>query len=126
MTTEKHRCAGKVSDNRRSYPCASNGRYEEEGRWWCGVHAPSKVSERYEKKRAKWADKRSDAKEIEAYWFDIARQLERRLGLPTGYVYVNYDRHSFPPRASGVVMGPAAVEQLQELGIIHQSNEGGS
>jgi ABC-type multidrug transport system ATPase subunit len=60
MKKEKHKCQGKkpcrtISDAllRRCYPqsfdCYSNASVEENGKWYCKIHAPSKILEREKK-----------------------------------------------------------------------------
>ena len=38
----------------RPSKCSKSGRYEEDGKFYCAVHRPSKVEERHQKSRAKW------------------------------------------------------------------------
>lgn len=42
------RCIGTVMDRDgwSSHQCTNRGKHHEEGRWWCGIHAPSKVKAR--------------------------------------------------------------------------------
>jgi len=55
--SEKRQCAGRVSGHgwhRRD--CAVPAKYEEDGKWWCGAHAPSKVAARWEAKTKRWRE----------------------------------------------------------------------
>lgn len=55
--------------------CEKRAKYEEDGKWWCGTHAPSKVAARRAKKRAedeaesaaKNATERAARAAVEAY-----------------------------------------------------------
>ena len=60
MTSNKHQCAGMRSDPPwylRKYPCTFNATFSENGQWWCGIHAPSKVKARKEKRDQEWKAK---------------------------------------------------------------------
>ena len=50
------KCAGRKPSlsGYDSYPCHNPGKLQEEGLWWCGIHAPSAVRARREKWQAKW------------------------------------------------------------------------
>lgn len=66
MQKEKHTCQGELGINNSntiiskmisggSYDkCGLNAKYFEDGEWYCGTHAPSKIHERLMKKFAKW------------------------------------------------------------------------
>jgi hypothetical protein len=51
------RCAAKVWHEYHQSPCSSRGKYEEDGRWWCGTHAPSKVKARDAERARKYREK---------------------------------------------------------------------
>ena len=55
----EHECAGRVYSLFHSYPCGKPGKHEEDGKWWCGIHAPSKIAARKAKTFARWEAKRA-------------------------------------------------------------------
>lgn len=54
----KHDCSEKIWKPSGNWGyeswCRRNATVEENGRWWCAIHAPSKVAEREKKLCAKW------------------------------------------------------------------------
>jgi hypothetical protein len=42
--------------NYAHYPCGKTAKFQENGKWWCGTHAPSKVAAKRAVREAKWAD----------------------------------------------------------------------
>ena len=72
------RCAGRLWDNFRGYrPCPHTGKYQEDGKRWCGTHAPSKIQARRGKADAS-REERADA------WNEKYRrpnEQERRAAL---------------------------------------------
>ena len=51
--TPKNQCEARVWGHDAwtgSYPCNNLGKYFEDGKWWCGMHAPSKQREREAKR----------------------------------------------------------------------------
>jgi len=66
MSKEKYnKCSGEIQGDWRSYPCTKNAKYFEDDKWWCGIHAPSKVKERQEKRDAKERAEVAREKELE-------------------------------------------------------------
>jgi hypothetical protein len=75
---EKHTCCGRKGTGitavlyHATFPgtgkCDFNATYFEDGRWWCGKHAPSKVEERDQKSLQKKLVRIKKAKEAEAEW----------------------------------------------------------
>ena len=59
MTTEqKPKCSAELQDNfYASYSCSKPGTYTEEGKTWCGTHAPSKVAARRAGQDKKYDDR---------------------------------------------------------------------
>ena len=59
MKQEKHRCEGSVPDSSGwgYYQCSLNGKYFEDGKYYCEKHAPSKIEEKEQKKSERWARK---------------------------------------------------------------------
>ena len=64
MKTERHKCSGSVWDRSgfHATKCGNNAKLHEEGRWWCGVHAPSARAKRDAKRVAVW-DARTSARD---------------------------------------------------------------
>lgn len=54
---EQKMCAGSVWSGWQWVNCSAVGRYEEDGKHWCGNHAPSKVATREAKAKARRAAK---------------------------------------------------------------------
>lgn len=56
-TTDKHPCAGTVTEpgGWHDYSCTRSGTIEENGKWWCRQHAPSLIAEKRAAKEAAWA-----------------------------------------------------------------------
>lgn len=52
--TEAHQCSGLIHGLVRDYSCRNPGRMNENGRWWCGVHAPSTKARKDAKVAARW------------------------------------------------------------------------
>lgn len=51
---EKHRCEDQVREAGRwshHHPCGKPAKYHEDGKDWCGVHAPSRIRARLEKRQ---------------------------------------------------------------------------
>jgi uncharacterized Zn finger protein (UPF0148 family) len=59
-TVEKNKCSGRVYSGSSvlSSGCQRNGKYFEDGCWWCASHAPSKKKERIDarsnKRQSEW------------------------------------------------------------------------
>jgi len=51
--SEKRQCAAVVYVGFHRTDCALPAKYEEDGKWWCHVHVPSRVKAKAEKLRAK-------------------------------------------------------------------------
>lgn len=56
---EKHVCEGSTYNRSapwgcRNKPCKSSALLFEDGKWWCKIHAPSKVQERRDKSDRKY------------------------------------------------------------------------
>ena len=51
---EKHRCSESVMDGYRLRPCSRNGKYCQDGKWWCRAHLPSVIDERAAESQRKW------------------------------------------------------------------------
>ena len=49
-----HKCAGEIYESHRFWDCSKTGKLNEDGKWWCGIHAPSAVAARRAKQDAKW------------------------------------------------------------------------
>ena len=49
-----HKCAARTFRGHHFYSCHKLGKVEEDGKWWCGIHAPSKVAARRAKRDALW------------------------------------------------------------------------
>lgn len=63
---EQHKCEAKCFKDWAHYACSKTAKYHENGKWWCGTHAPSKVKERADKSREKWNKRReADRRERE-------------------------------------------------------------
>ena len=45
------RCSATVRNAYSSWPCNRVARFDENGNWFCGLHAPSKIAERSERKK---------------------------------------------------------------------------
>ncbi len=54
MTNNKTLCQGKVWRHHYYYSCGNPGAIEEEGKKWCGIHAPSKAKAKAEKSRGQY------------------------------------------------------------------------
>ena len=55
---KEHRCGREVYDGRAgSFPCYRKGPIQEDGKFWCFQHAPSKVAERRAKANKRYDDK---------------------------------------------------------------------
>jgi hypothetical protein len=84
MPVEQHDCAATVWSGGRSilgYRCQNNAKFFEEDRWWCHLHAPSKIQAKREKRRSesRAADEARQAKADRAY--AMADQLTEKLGV---------------------------------------------
>jgi len=44
MTRGQHTCEHTVFATWQERPCGLTAKYHEDGQWWCGHHAPSKVA----------------------------------------------------------------------------------
>ncbi len=63
------RCAASVSGSGyHNSQCLNKGRYEEEGRHWCGRHQPSKIRAKQTAQKEKWDEA------------DRLRKIERAKG----------------------------------------------
>jgi hypothetical protein len=51
-TTERHPCDKRIYAHGYNHQCRASGKYEEDGRWWCGTHRPSAVAARRAKSMA--------------------------------------------------------------------------
>jgi hypothetical protein len=58
---EKHPCAGDVANDYGVgfHRCTSNGKFEENGAWWCGVHLPSAVAAKRATREAAYQEERA-------------------------------------------------------------------
>jgi hypothetical protein len=56
----KYRCEASTydADSRRNWPCQNKAKYHEDGKHYCGVHAPSRIEARRQKKRDRERAKR--------------------------------------------------------------------
>jgi hypothetical protein len=101
---EKHECSAKVTDSGGwyKYPCSVNGKYFEDGLWWCHHHAPSKEAERKEKVSAKYAAQREayDSKLDQGH--DRAQRLSELLHVNFGVAYRPFVAQTSP--TGGVVL----------------------
>ena len=59
---DKKQCAERVWDNFHDYACSRSAKNQEDGKWWCTIHTPSRVKAKREAKSAMWKAER-DARE---------------------------------------------------------------
>ena len=61
MAKAKEECEGHTYESHSGTfpPCDYPGKYFEDGKHWCGIHAPSKMKARREKNDAKYARERA-------------------------------------------------------------------
>ena len=66
-----NRCQGRVYDYSvsQSFQCANKGKYRERKKWYCGIHAPSKIKEREDRRYEK---EEREANKIEAIRREIS------------------------------------------------------
>ena len=79
MKKEKHVCTSRILmqgfDNiisaRAGESCGKNAKYFENENWYCGIHAPSQIAKREEKKLPKFLEWQLDAdkKHLGSYFF---------------------------------------------------------
>jgi len=77
--SEKRQCAGRVAGGgwgRRD--CAAPAKYEEDGKWWCGVHVPSRVEAKRVAKLERWEAERLRRN---AEWAEQEARREREAAL---------------------------------------------
>ena len=73
------KCAGRKPSlsGYDSYPCHNPGKLQEEGLWWCGIHAPSACRARRAKAQAKWDEEAGRYRQQHAE----ERERDRRAAL---------------------------------------------
>lgn len=64
---DKQSCCERVYGDGRGFTggvCGNRAKFHEGGKWYCGIHAPSKVAHKQSVREAKWVKERelSDAK----------------------------------------------------------------
>ena len=66
MSEGRHDCADRDFSDRnvRSYPCSVDGKYHENGKWWCHHHAPSMVAKRQAESSRRWGEKLEGERKI--------------------------------------------------------------
>lgn len=67
--SEKHICKKRVSDHAGFYfyPCGNKAKYNENGGWYCGTHAPSRIKARAEKRGpTQWERECAEQKRVRA------------------------------------------------------------
>ena len=52
--SDKQKCAERIFRGFHSYLCLKPATISEDGKWWCGTHAPSNVEIRRKKQDDKW------------------------------------------------------------------------
>lgn len=81
MTTETHNCEGTVYGGiPTEYPCSRKGRHYEDGKWWCGMHAPSKLAAKRAAVSAKYRAERDADEALRVAAEERAKQLAKWLG----------------------------------------------
>lgn len=60
MATTLHKCCGRIyGGSYRGHPCGNTGKFEHDGKWYCGTHDPVRLAAKYDKaeaeREAKWA-----------------------------------------------------------------------
>lgn len=70
----EHICEGRIQGTWHSYSCSKKAKYFEDGKWYCGTHAPSRIKLRAEKKAAKQL---AEKEALERDPANIARELRR-------------------------------------------------
>lgn len=85
---ESHSCAGHVFDGTfRGHGCTLNGKYFENGKWYCGIHAPSKTRAKRDKKdemrkrEQEWRAKRRMKNDLEREIKDEIIEVVKQLGV---------------------------------------------
>lgn len=78
MSTEKHGCSAYVMDNYREYPCARVAKHNEDGKWFCGTHLPSRVLERSKAREDAWTAK-WDKRVIESRSVEVLKHVREIL-----------------------------------------------
>jgi hypothetical protein len=80
--TEKRDCAGSTDQGRAGlFPCANAGKYEEDGKWWCGTHRPSMVAARQAKRDAAYRAERDAIVESRVVGEKLAAHLAELAGV---------------------------------------------
>lgn len=60
----EHKCCVKIFKDWHNKPCGKNGKFEREGKHYCGTHDPVKAKEKNEARSKKWeAEWAASAKE---------------------------------------------------------------
>lgn len=67
--SEKHGCSGHVAVQ------------DEDGKWWCFQHAPSRVKARIEQQQTAWDTERERKRRVEGQAKARAAELSAQLGL---------------------------------------------
>lgn len=116
QTNERHSCAGRVWDRWTHYGCAKPATHFEDEKWWCHVHAPSKIAARKSKKNAEWNAKLDAQRASEVLWNARADALAAKTDIHRDHIAVQMSRFE-PGKIVGLVLGGAA---LQDLGIFDQ------
>ncbi len=67
--TEKHQCSKQAIMDTWGHtaPCEHNATILEDGKWWCGSHAPSRVAARRAKTHDKWVDNEAQQRDLIAH-----------------------------------------------------------
>lgn len=84
--SEKHKCSETVyaswgNGHGTFVPCKKSGKHNENGQWYCGIHAPSIVKVKREARSKKWKEEWAASKVAEAKAKAEAAELQRRAAM---------------------------------------------
>lgn len=81
--SEKHPCSKRIhSELRRDFGghmCTRTGYIQENGKWWCFIHTPSRVARKTEERQAAWTAKWDAQKKRDAYVKRRAELVEQLI-----------------------------------------------
>ncbi len=110
--TEKHQCSKQVIMDTWGHtaPCEHNAAIQEDGKWWCGRDAPSRVKARREKRELKWDAKWAKIKEKAARKQALAQAQAELLVAAKEMIYYIEDYGYETEKSSALRAAIAKVE----------------
>lgn len=64
--SEKHQCEGFAFCNGWSERCKANAKHQENGKWYCLTHLPSRCKAKREERDRKWSEESKRKREADA------------------------------------------------------------